>query len=193
MYCKNCGNKLKDNANFCDDCGFKIKESTDTKFISSISKEDLIKLFVGNNYNKISSFKFSFPTFFLGPIYLLYRKQYLVSLAWIIFIILLNIIIPRYAFILLILFSLIFSYFFNEYYILDVSKKIDDILNNSSYTSDYELEKIIKKTGGITIGPFVVLLSIFFVFAIIFLYIMIIDYLNSEIQPRNNPIVNDNL
>mgnify|MGYP004456208051 CR=1 FL=1 len=193
MYCKNCGNKLKDNSNFCETCGFKIKELTDINTVINIDNDSLIKLFIGNNYNKIVSLKFSFPTFFFGPLYLLYRKQYLVSLAWTILIILLNVIIPSYAFILLILFSLIFAYFFNEYYLIDVSKRIDDIRKSSTFKNTEELERVVRKKGGTTIVPFVVLLSIFFIFAIMFLYIMIMNYLNSEIQPRNNTVVNDNL
>lgn len=193
MYCKNCGNKLNDNSNFCEVCGFKVKELTDTNTVINIDDDSLIKLFIGNNYNKIVSLKFSFPTFFFGPLYLLYRKQYLVSLAWTILIILLIVIIPNYAFILLILFSLIFAYFFNEYYLIDVSKKIDDIRKNSTFKNTEELERVVRKKGGTTIVPFLVLLSILFVFAIILLYIKIINYFNSKVQPINNTVVNDNL
>lgn len=193
MYCKNCGNKLKDNSNFCEVCGFKVKESTDTNTVINIDNDSLIKLYIGNNYNKIVSLKFSFSTFFFGPLYLLYRKQYLVSLAWTILIILLNVIIPSYAFILLTLFSLIFAYFFNEYYLIDVSKKIDDIRKNSTFKNTEELERIVRKKGGTTIVPFLVLLSILFIFAIILLYIKIINYFNSKVQPINNTIVDYDL
>ena len=193
MYCKNCGNKLKDNSNFCEVCGFKVKELTDTNTMINIDDDSLIKLFIGNNYNKIVSLKFSFPIFFFGPLYLLYRKQCLVSLAWTILIILLIVIIPNYAFILLILFSLIFAYFFNEYYLIDVSKKIDDIRKNSTFKNTEELERVVRKKGGTTIVPFLVLLSILFVFAIILLYIKIINYFNSKVQPINNTIVDYDL
>ena len=74
----------------------KVKELTDTNTMINIDDDSLIKLFIGNNYNKIVSLKFSFPTFFFGPLYLLYRKQYLVSLAWTILIILLIVIMFRF-------------------------------------------------------------------------------------------------
>ena len=88
---------------------------------------------------------------------------------------------------------MIFAYFFNEYYLIDVSKKIDDIRKNSTFKNTEELERVVRKKSGTTIVPFLVLLSILFVFAIILLYIKIINYFNSKVQPINNTVVNDNL
>ncbi len=34
MYCRNCGNKLKENAKFCGECGWKIEDVTESEIIS---------------------------------------------------------------------------------------------------------------------------------------------------------------
>ena len=43
--------------------------------------EKYLKAYIGSNFEKISSGKFSFPAFFLTSLYLYYRKMYLLGLA----------------------------------------------------------------------------------------------------------------
>lgn len=49
----------------------------------SPQNEEYLKAYVGNNYEKIKKSSFSFPTFFFGPIYMFYRKLYMVGFIWI--------------------------------------------------------------------------------------------------------------
>ena len=39
-----------------------------------MNREELIKIFVGKNYNKFMKRNFSIPAFFFGGLYYIYRK-----------------------------------------------------------------------------------------------------------------------
>ena len=49
MYCRNCGTKLKDNANFCTSCGEKVKKTPENneleknKIVKSVAEVQIIE------------------------------------------------------------------------------------------------------------------------------------------------------
>ena len=98
MKCERCGNVVNENDKFCMCCGNKIakdiiepkkidynenkntneqQNNTNYAYNNYQNDEKLLRLYIGNNYDKISNKGFNFPALFLGNIYLLYRKCYL--------------------------------------------------------------------------------------------------------------------
>ena len=75
MNCPYCGEKT-DNSEFCHKCGNRlITHTITTDYELSDTKE--LETYIDKNSSKILSRRFSFPSFFLGSLYYLYRKMYL--------------------------------------------------------------------------------------------------------------------
>lgn len=172
MFCKKCGAKLEEQDTFCYFCGATVEKSTETvdkdNFYkeTSIDTENLLKVYVGPNEEKIKEGKFSLPTFFLGPWYLLYRKRFLAAILWIAANIIATVIIPEYSWILSIVANVIFAVKFNEFYLETARNKIEKIKEDNQDKSSDELMKIVKAKGGISIAP-IILIIIFFTIGLI--------------------------
>lgn len=170
MYCPRCGSKYEEGERFCKYCGESLENKFSEKYDfhqpEKITDETLEKAFIGPNYDKIKQEKFSFPAFFFGFYYLLYRKMWLYTLAWITIIILASIFISEYMIVLNVGMSILIGIFFNKFYIKHVSKKIDKIKANNQDKTQEELLKICKKKGGnsplaivIVIFAFIIILT----------------------------------
>ena len=191
MKCIRCGNELKETDKFCRCCGQKVAEETqsnipvtpttnNTSSGNDYYDEELLKAFVGNNYDKLSQQKFNFAAFFLGPLYYLYRKLYLLALAYI------GIAFIFSSFSLII--RVIIAVVFNEYYIKYAKKKIEDIrrLNPAS-----DIQPIVASKGGTNIiGPVIgaivyVLIVVALIAALIYKGIKFIEYTKENIDEGN--------
>ena len=62
---------------------------------------------------------------------------------------------------------------------MEEKRKKEESKKHLRYATRQELERVVRKKSGTTIVPFLVLLSILFDFAIILLYIKIINYFNN--------------
>lgn len=161
MKCKKCGADLVDNAKFCVNCGTSVdnsKESVNTSY----EDEELLKLYIGNNHEKIMNKGFNLPAFLIPSYYLLYRKCY----SYFFIFLFVSMFFP-----IVILPGVIFlGIKFNEIYINQAKNEITKIkLYNS-----YNVEDAIKRKGGTSIvGPIVysivcIILCILIVLAIVF-------------------------
>ena len=192
MYCNKCGSKVKEEAKYCTECGSPIINNQDKYNYNAtynVSDEDLIKEYVGNNYNDFKNTKFSIPTFFLGIYYFLYRKMWLYTI--------LTILIAIASFILTFVFELWYLLFiptiymifmsikFNELYLNIAKKKVEKIKSNNPDKTNQELVNICKKKGGVSILAVILPMVLIFpiVFFVVFFAIMygFIDALDSEI------------
>lgn len=196
MNCPYCGTKISDNQVFCPKCGNRVvnHEITNTYEISD-TKE--LEMYIGQNVGKIMSRKFSWPSFFLGVYYYLYRKMYLLSLLFMIVQVGIT-----YAFYKLDLYSFnyatgelkdnyiyfvvsIFVYFiiqliiafkFNDLYINYANTKINKIKNKGTKLTKYEIEEKIKYSGGVNL-----LLPV--------LFILLINLFSFYLQKDSNKII----
>lgn len=158
MNCPYCGMKVSENQIFCPKCGNRLINHTITNDYE-ISDTKELELFIGRNYKKIFSRKFSFPTLFLGILYCLYRKMYLLALLFIgitipfdvaIFVVgqeYTTIFIIFYLVIYLVL-NLLISIKFNSLYINYANTKISKIKNKNPNLSNFEISEKIKCSGG---------------------------------------------
>lgn len=117
---------------------------------SITSDEDYIKAYVGKNYETIKEEKLSVPALILGPIYLLYRKMWLFALA----IIFINYLLLVYCnqettMIIQLLIHVYIGLKFNNIYMQNTLKKIDEIKMSNPDKSSTELLDICKKQGGV--------------------------------------------
>ncbi len=117
---------------------------------TSNNDEELLKAYIGNNYEKITTRPFNFAGFFFTSIYMLYRKMFLYGL--IVFII--NFIILNFVKIegVWIIFNAIVGLFVNVLYTTCATSEIEKIKNNNKDKSLEELKTICSKAGGTSIG-----------------------------------------
>lgn len=188
MYCKNCGAKLEPNDTFCYFCGAKTDISTE--FVekdnyhesTSIDTENLVEIYVGENKDKIKAGKFSFPTFFFGPLYLLYRKLGLVAFIWIIASIVAQIIVPKYAWIISITFSIIFAISFNQFYLETVKNRVEKIKSKNQEKTSDEIIKLVKRKGGISVAFIIVLFFLGIIIPVVAVLIFVFSDIVEDIK-----------
>lgn len=175
MYCLRCGTKVEDNVEYCPHCGSNIKEelarydykpiedpqkktavnlepSHEEQFQYSIkysfgNEEELIKEYVGKNYEKIKNSKFSWPTFFLGPLYFLYRKLYIYAIIWTLIILIFGILSPALTFFIQIGLSIAFP----KLYLDKAKRKVIEIQKFNKNLSKEDIIKLCRKTGKVNI------------------------------------------
>lgn len=177
MYCKNCGAKVSEKANFCNRCGKSLSlESSDSSGFSTdyISDDDFRKAYVFNHYEKLKEERFSVPFFFLNGYYLFYRKMWLYAFLWILFVVGINIFtffyeIP-YLFLVLLFFRIFLSFYISKIYLRFVDQKIEKIKQKNLDKTKQEILHICRKKGGVSV--LAVILSIIFMCTVIFFTIM---------------------
>lgn len=117
----------------------------------TISEEELLVSFIGNNYEKITTKKFNFAAFFFTTFYLFYRKRVLAGLLFMMANILITNYINNYYYIVLGL-AVALGFFFNKKYVEYAKKKVRSIKYTNFKESPEELKKMCAKKGGTSVG-----------------------------------------
>lgn len=184
MRCPNCNSLIADDINFCNYCGENLhKENTtnntvvnNTQTTTTLNvKEEYLNAYIGKNYDTIKQKGFNVFAFFLTHYYLLYRKQskYFWMLVGISFFTLffggigsiVSFIIPIFA-----------GIKFNEMYIQEAEKDIQQIVNTNKGKTDEEIIELCKQKGGTsTVGPAILFIiqAIFIVTAVVAIILLI--------------------
>ncbi len=178
MLCLKCGNEMKENEQICSKCGYNKDsiQSTDNPFgiknqgiynPNSINREEaeeklehekefneLAEIYMRPMYYNFKKGKFSWCAFFLGALYIAYRKMIAVSiLVYIINLVILFIF--KDSFILYATVSLIFNIFlgisFKKIYYDDSMEKVGQIRKNNEDKGFNQLTEIVKIKGGTNI------------------------------------------
>ena len=116
---------------------------------TNIENEELLKVFIGNNYEKIIKNQFNFPAFFLGSIYFVYRKMYLYGFIIFILNLIISNVIENYMIaypISLFLFILI-GFFIDKIYIKFAKKKIEKIKSQNTEKNFEGIKNICVQEG----------------------------------------------
>lgn len=132
---------------------------------NSYSDEELLRAFIGNNFEKVATNRFNFSAFFFSSFYFLYRKMYLVGIILVI----LSAVVSYFfksTFIIGILISIISGFAFNSLYLNFVSKKIERIKATST-TED--IKAVCTRKGGTSILLAILVFIGYIIFATIFL------------------------
>ena len=113
--------------------------------------DELLKAFIGNNYNKITTRRFNIPGFFFTSFYMFYRKMFLYGiLVFIVDLIIINLI--KNSLIMSILIGIVVGLFVNKLYLYYAKKKINKIKLENSQKSIDELKNICTIKGGTSVG-----------------------------------------
>jgi len=197
MNCPNCGFKVNENENFCRSCGTRVRQTSqnDSTVENNINKPntgydyhsqfqnvnnvqdinnpgnnyyaELIDAYIGKNADKIKSGKFSWPSFFFGVLYVLYRKMWLLWLIIVAISAVASLIIPLPALIEYIISGIIIGLIFNKVYVNKVRKKVEKIVRENPGKTKEELKAICSKKGGTTIIPVLIIVGLFIAITVI--------------------------
>lgn len=115
-----------------------------------IDEEELLREFVGKNYEKITTRKFNFAGFFFTTLYMFYRKMFLYGIVlFLVNLVVLNVI---NNFIVTVLFNVIVGLFVNKVYLYYAKKKIAKIKMKYPQLSSEDLKGLCYLKGGRSIG-----------------------------------------
>ncbi len=160
----------------------------------NIDRDELLRSFVGNNYDKIKTKPFNIAGFLFSTFYMFYRKMFLYGIiAFIISFILTNVTKLK---IFSAIITVIIGLFVNKIYLYYANKKIDKIILNNPNKSIDEIKDICSKTGGTSVSRiilgFFVELSIFFI-TLIVMSIIGFASIFGDLFTNNNVNVNANM
>ncbi len=138
---------------------------------NNLSDDELLKAFIGKNYEKITTRPFNIAGFFFTTFYMFYRKMFLYGiLLFIVNLIISNFIIKN-SFIISILLGVLVGFLINKIYLYYAKKKIDKIKLENPQKSNEELKNICSTKGGTSVGK--IFLGFFAQFGIAFLLVII--------------------
>lgn len=160
----------------------------------SINDEELLKAFIGNNYEKITTRPFNFAGFFFSTFYMFYRKMF----GYALLVFLLNLIVLNLInnFIVTIAFNVVVGLLVNKVYLFYSNKKIAKIKLENADKDITELKNICSSKGGTSVGKiflgFITELGIAFVILFVMMIIGIGSAFTQLFNPANwNITIND--
>lgn len=115
-----------------------------------INDDELLKEFIGNNYEKITTRPFNFAGWFFTAFYMFYRKMFLYGLLLSLVIIFILNFINNY--IVIIIFNILVGFLVNKIYLLYAKKKINKIKQNNVQKDITEIKQICSRKGGTSVS-----------------------------------------
>ena len=153
-----------------------------------IDNNELLKTFIGNNYDKITTRKFNFAGFFFSTLYMFYRKMFGYGLL----LFALNFIILNFTnYIVYLVFCVVVGLLVNKVYLYFANKKINKIRLSNPQKGIQELKSICSVKGGTNTGAIFLGLLCEFLIAVVILVIMSIFGLTSVITNLFTSFSND--
>ena len=140
-------------------------------------EEELLKAFIGKNYDKITTRPFNIAGFFFTTFYLFYRKMFLYGIILFFINFIISIIIKN--FIIILLLGIIVGFLINKLYLNYAKKKIEKIKLKNSEKNIEELKIICSTKGGTSIGKIFLGLFVEIIITFVTLIILIIMNINS--------------
>ena len=217
MICLKCGNEMKDNEQICSKCGYNKnsiqnednpfgiknqgiynpnavdKETASEKLEKEKQFNNLVELYIGSQYYNFKKGSFSWCAFFLGPIYIAYRKMIGVSIiVYIINILILFIFGSKW--ILYIPISLLFNLFlglnFKKIYYDDCIEKVGKIKQENPEKGYNQLAEIVQIKGKTNILHAILTMLVLSTILTIIMLIFNINFPESDIIKPLERILN---
>lgn len=163
--------------------------------VDNINEDELLKAFIGNNYDKIVKGSFNIPGFFFTTLYMFYRKMFgYALLAFLGSLIILNVL---KMFPIAIVFNILIGLFVNKIYVSYAKKRVSRLHQANPNKSLEELKSICASKGGVSVGNIFIgfLVELVISVAVIFVMILIgfgsmftklLDFDNWNIEINNN-------
>ena len=158
---------------------------------NSLNDDDLLRAFIGNNYEKITTRPFNIAAFFFNSLYMCYRKMFGYGiLTFLVFLVIYNVgnaIAPALSFILSVGLWIVIGLYANKLYLSYAKKKIAIIKATYPQKSNEELKSICAAKGGTSVGKIFLGLLAQFGIALVVLFIMALIGIDSFIGDFFNP------
>lgn len=111
--------------------------------------EELVKAYIGKNYEKITTQQFNVCAFFFSTFYMFYRKMFLYGLlVFIANLILMNFISDKLS----IAVGVLLGVFLNKFYVSEVRKRVAKLKQSNPQMSHEELKTLCANKGGTSVG-----------------------------------------
>ena len=144
-----------------------------------INDEDLLKVFIGKNYEKITTKPFNFAGFFFTTFYMLYRKMFLYAiLLFLANVLLLNAV---NNFIVMFLFSIAIGFLVNKIYLNYARNKIAKIKLQNNQKDISELIALCSRNGGTSVSNIFLGFLVQLIFSLVILIVMSVAGINGMI------------
>lgn len=166
---------------------------------NTINDDELLRAFIGNNYEKITTSQFNFAGFFFNSLYMCYRKMFGYGiLTFLIYFVLYNIVnafAPSLSLVLPIGICVAVGLMVNKIYLSYAKKKVAIIRASYPQKSNEELKSICADKGGTSVGKIFLGLLAQFGIALVALFIMdligIGSFKSDFFNPNNWNITDD--
>ena len=152
---------------------------------TSTNDEELLRAFIGNNYEKITTRPFNFAGFFFTTFYMFYRKMFLYAiLLFLVNLVVLNVI---NNFIVTLAFNVVVGFLVNKIYLFYAKKKIDKIKFQNQQKDINELKSLCSAKGGTSVGKIFLGFLAELGIAFVVLFIMLIAGIGGMVGSLFNP------
>ncbi len=164
---------------------------------TNFNNDELLRAFIGNNYEKITTRPFNFAGFFFTTFYMFYRKMFLYGILLFIVNLIISSFIIKNSFIVSILLGIVVGFLINKVYLYYAKKKINKIKLENPQKSNEELKNICSNNGGTSVGKiflgFLAQFGIAFVAIIIMMFMGLNSFFGNLFNFDNwNIIINGN-
>ena len=168
-----------------------------TQPVSGQNDEELLKAFIGEKYQKITTSSFNIPAFFFTFLYMLYRKMFLYSMGmFIINLIVLNVV---NVFAVNLVFNILMGIFMNKIYLFYANNKIKKIKEQNQDKNPAELMAICARKGGTSVGLVCIGFIIDIVIAFLIMIVVVtlqfgkeISKIKDQVNKQNGGVITEN-
>ena len=184
MYCSKCGSLITNSEDkFCKNCGNLLNNepivtesvnnynNPNNASIGMDNEEELVKIFVGKNYEKLKHSKFNFPVFFFGIIYTLYRKMWILSLIIYGISFFGTLIVPKATVFINLAVQIFLAIKWKDIYMKHCKERVEELKLENPTLPREQFVALLTKKGGTTIIP-VIIISVFYVLLILMIGII---------------------
>lgn len=157
--------------------------------LTDIDKEELLRVFIGDKYDKIVNLKFSIPSFFFNVFYFYYRKMFLYGILAFMAMLILSSLRPFLS----IATPIVLALLFKPLYMNHAKGKVSKIIETNRDKSKEEIRDICSKKGG-TSGGFIFLgFLIDIIIVVIYMTILILIGVSTLLSTIINSFNNANI
>ncbi len=156
---------------------------------TNFNDDELLRAFIGNNYEKITTRPFNFAGFFFTSLYMFYRKMFLYGILLFIVSLLISNFIIKNVFIVSVLLGIVVGFLVNKVYLYYAKKQINKIKSENPQKSNEELKNICSTKGGTSTGKvflgFFIQVGIALVAIIIMMFMGFSSFVGELFNPNN--------
>lgn len=181
MNCPKCGNFVNAGEKFCGKCGCAMEPGNQPASVETGNDEELLRAYVGKNYDKIVKSPISICSLLFGLFYVLYRKMWLLGVMWFLLMFVANLFLPNFASLIVVVLNIAVAVMFHNLYLSNAKDEVRKIKQTSPGITPEVLKEACAKKGGTSMPALIIAIV---VYALLVAYVVIT--VNDLIKPRDN-------